>query len=199
MLSKQRLQRLTSVAQRRQSGLALVLEDIHDPHNAAAILRTCDGLGIQDVYFIFDKETPYNPKKVGKVTSSSANKWLTFYTYRSTKECFRALKKKKYEICATILNPKAEDVTHSKLTGEKIALVVGNEHRGISPAAAALADRLLYFPMQGFVESFNVSVSAALFLYEILRQRTASGAGSGMRYALSKKEVTKLLNDFKKR
>lgn len=192
MISEKRLAKFKKVARQRQSGLALVLEDIHDPHNAAAILRTCDGLGIQDVYFIFEKEKAYNPKKVGKVTSSSANKWLTFHIYRSTKECFRELKKQKYEICATTLRPGAEDVTAADLTAKKIALVVGNEHRGISETAAALADRLLYFPMQGFVESFNVSVSAAIFLYEIVRQR-------GGRRSYSKKEAAKLLADFKKR
>lgn len=192
MLSKKRLHRFLTVARQRQSGLALVLQDIHDPHNAAAILRTCDGLGIQDVYVIFEQEQYYNIKKIGKVSSSSANKWLTFHIYRSTKECFRDLKKKKYRICATILNPQAEDASQAKLTEPRLALVIGNEHRGISPAAAKLADRLLYLPMAGFVESFNVSVSAALFLYEIIRQRAG-------KYHYSAKDAQKLLADFKKR
>ena len=200
--SARRLKRFQAVAASRQAGLALVLEDIHDPHNAAAILRTCDGLGIQDVYFIFsagggsasgrEKEKPYNPKKVGKVSSSSANKWLTYHIYRSTKECFRDLKKKKYKIYATVLDPKAKNLLTTGLHMKNLALVVGNEHRGISETAKELADQLLYFPMQGFVESFNVSISAALFLYEIIRQRNSTNR-------LSKKETLKLLVDFKKR
>ena len=196
MLSKARLKKFTQVAKNRQSGLALVLEDIHDPHNAAAILRTCDGLGIQDVYVIFEQETFYNIRKIGKVSSSSANKWLTFHIYRSTKECFRELKKRGYKTALTILDKDAEDLFKAKLTDKKLALVVGNEHQGVSPTAIKLADRKLYLPMQGFVQSFNVSVTAALFMYEIVRQRiTKTGASSH----LSKKEAHKLLADFKKR
>ncbi len=196
--SDKRLARLRTVAQQRQSGLALVLEDIHDPHNAAAMLRTCDGLGIQDVYVIFEQETFYNLKKIGKVSSSSANKWLTFHIYRSAQACFRDLRKAKYEIHATILNNKAEDATKANLTAKKIALVVGNEHRGISATAIESADHLLYLPMQGFVESFNVSVTAALFLYEIIRQRREATKKSGSS-TYSKKETATLLADFIKR
>jgi tRNA (guanosine-2'-O-)-methyltransferase len=198
-LSARRLSKFKQVAEKRQAGLALVLEDIHDPHNAAAILRTCDGLGIQDVYFIFEKQPAYNPKKIGKVTSSSANKWLTFYIYRSTQECFKALKKKGYTIALTILDEQAEDASKVDLTDKKIALVVGNEHAGVSETAIKLADRKLYLPMAGFVQSFNVSVTTALFLYEIVRQRAASSTGSTGQYLLAKKEAAKLLADFKKR
>jgi len=194
-ISRNRLKKFTEVAQNRQAGLALVLEDIHDPHNAAAILRTCDGLGIQDVYVIFEQEAFYNIKKIGKVSSSSANKWLTFHHFRSTKECFKELRKMGYTIALTILDNQAEDASRSDLTEKKLALVVGNEHRGVSPDAIRLADRKLYLPMQGFVQSFNVSVTAALFMYEIVRQRRASPST----YRLSKKEAAKLLADFKKR
>lgn len=191
MLSPRRLQRFKQVIANRQADLILVLEDIHDPHNAAAILRTCDGLGIQEVHFIFDKETPYNPRKVGKVSSSSANKWLTVVTHRSTADCFKKLKKQKYSIYATTLRPGAHDIRSTDFTKGKVALVVGNEHRGISEYASKSANHLVYFPMQGFVESFNVSVCAALSAYEILRQR-------GSR-PMSIAEQKKLLTDFKKR
>lgn len=194
-ITPKRLARLTSVAKNRQAGLVLVLEDIHDPHNAAAMLRTCDGLGIQDVYFIFEQEDFYNPRKIGKVTSSSANKWITFHIYRSAKECFRDLKKSGYEICSTILDSQAEDASRADLTAKKIALVVGNEHRGISETAKKMSSRLLYLPMQGFVESFNVSVTAALFLYEIIRQRRATKKPT----TLSKADTAKLLADFRQR
>lgn len=194
MISKKRLARFKKVIAQRQAGLTLVLEDIHDPHNAAAILRTCDGLGIQEVYFIFDQEKRYNPRRVGKVSSSSANKWLTFKIFPSAKDCFKELKKQKYQICATILDTKAENASHADLTQKKIALVVGNEHRGISEYVKTHADRLLYYPMAGFVESFNVSVSAALFLYEIIRQRRSTKR----KYALSMREAKNLLADFRK-
>jgi tRNA (guanosine-2'-O-)-methyltransferase len=196
MLSTKRLNRFKEVIANRQAGLVLVLEDIHDPHNAAAILRTCDGLGIQDVYFIFAQEKPYNPKKVGKVTSSSANKWLNFHIFNSTKDCLKELKKQKYQVYATILNKDAIDATSCAFNDSRMALVVGNEHRGISPEMIAGADKLIYLPMKGFVESFNVSVSAGLFLYEIIRQRMQADKKE---YHLSAKEQAKLLADFKKR
>lgn len=196
MISHKRLSRFKAVIASRQAGLVLVLEDIHDPHNAAAILRTCDGLGVQEVWFIFDKETPYNPKKVGKVTSSSANKWLTYKIFSSTKDCLKELKKQKYCVYATILNKNAQDATRYTFNDARMALVVGNEHRGISPEMAQGADKLIYLPMKGFVESFNVSVSAGLFLYEIVRQRMQADKKE---YHLSTKEQAKLLADFKKR
>ncbi len=196
MLSEKRLKKLRTVAEHRQSGLVLVLEDIHDPHNAAAMLRTAEGLGIQEVYVIFDKEKRYNPRRVGKVSSSSANKWLTFHIFTSTKECFKELKKKGYKIAVTILDSQAENLYTKDLAAQKMALVMGNEHRGVSPEAATLANYKLYLPMAGFVQSFNVSVTAAIFLYEIVRQRIAQGAN---KFQLSKKEATKLLADFKKR
>ncbi len=216
MLSKARLARIEKVVSSRQAGLAIVLEDIHDPHNAAAILRSCDGLGIQDVYVIFEQEAPYNIKRIGKVSSSSANKWLTFHIYRSAAECFKELKKKNYAIAATILDHEAENLFAAELTDKKLALVVGNEHRGVSPTAIKAADRKLYLPMAGFVQSFNVSVTAALFLYEIARQRMGTMAGGmpahttrrqpagtmrphSTQYRLSQKEAAKLLADFKKR
>ena len=181
------------VASLRQAGFIVVLEDIHDPHNAAAILRTCDAFGVQDVWFIFNKEKAYNPKRVGKSSSSSANKWLTFRTFKSVAECKAALKRLKYESVGTVLRPGAEEFTKAKLTATKIALWVGNEHAGLSPEAIAVCDRLLMLPMRGFVESLNVSVMTAICVYEISRQRF------GKKYKWSTKDVEKLVTDFTQR
>ena len=93
----------------------------------------------------------------------------------------------------TILDAKAEDFTNADLTNDKIALWVGNEHAGLSPAAAAACDRLLYLPMRGFVESLNVSVMTAICVYEISRQR------AGKKYQRSPREVTSLFKDFTSR
>lgn len=194
MPTKNRLQKLKIVASNRQPGFIVVLENIHDPHNAAAILRTCEGFGIQEVYFIFDKQKSYNPAKVGKVSSSSANKWLSFKIFRSIKECLRELKKKGYETVATILDKDAENLYEADLTSKKIALLVGNEHAGLSAEALAKAERKLYIPMKGFVQSFNVSVTAAIFLFEIARQRRARGG-----FKLSAKEAQKILCEYKKK
>ncbi len=193
-MEPKRIKRFREVASKRQAGFVVVLEDIHDPHNAAAILRTCEAFGIQNVHFIFEQEKYYNPRQVGKVSSSSANKWLDFEIFRSSKACLKKLKRQKYEIVATALNPKAENVLKAKLTAKKIALVIGNEHRGVSGEVLKKADRILMLPMRGFVQSLNASVTAALFIYEISRQRAGN-----KKYRLNEAAQKRLVADFKKR
>lgn len=194
MTTKERKEKITRVVKNRQSGLIVVLEDIHDPHNAAAILRSCDAFGVQNVFFVFQTVKPYNPKKVGKVTSSSANKWLDYQIFKSTKECFAELKKQGYKIYATILDKKAKDLYKTKFTKTKIALVIGNEHAGISKQATNLADQKIYIPMQGMVQSLNVSVTAGICLSEIFRQRR-----NKKKFLLSDPEQKKIFKDFSQR
>jgi len=194
MISKARLQKITAVATARQEGV-VVLEDIYDPHNAAAVLRSCEGFGIQKIYFIFDRGEKFNPRKIGKATSSSANKWLEFETFTSAKECYKKLKKQGYKIFATVLDHKAKSIFKTNITGPKTALVFGNEHRGLSQEAINLADAHIYIPMQGFVQSFNLSVTAAVCLYELFRQRQSRP----QKYLLSKKDQVKLINSWKKK
>lgn len=173
MLSEKRATRIKNVALQRRTDIVLVLEDIHDPHNAEAIFRTCDALGIQDVYLIFDTTKEFNPRKIGKNSSSSANKWLDFHVFRSTKACLDYLVLHEYALVATVLrNGIAFD--ECTLPKGKIALMVGNEHSGLSEQAIARSELRLSISMKGFVESLNVSVATALFLYEIVRQRGLS-------------------------
>ena len=191
MISENRLKKIKAVAAARQQGV-VVLEDLHDPHNAAAVLRTCDAFGIQKVCFIFDKQERYNPRRVGKSTSSSANKWLDFEVFTSTKECFKKLKKQGYCIIGTVLNDKAKPLTKTNLTKPKTALVFGNEHSGLSQVAIEMCDAHIYIPMHGFVQSMNLSVTAAICMYELERQRKLLP-----KFALSKKEQGKLIKVWK--
>lgn len=180
MISESRKNRISSVAKNRLEGV-VILEDIHDPHNAAAVLRTCDAFGIQKVCFIFEKQEKFNPKKVGKASSSSANKWLDFEIFNSTKKCLAALKKRGYRVYATVLDGKAEPLGKIKFSDKKIALMFGNEHAGLSQTAIKLSDEHIYIPMKGFVQSLNLSVTAAVCLYEQSRQRQKSGKNFGLR------------------
>lgn len=189
-----RQNKLQHVASQRQAGFIVVLEDIHDPHNAAAILRTCDAFGVQDVWFIFNKEKAYNPRRVGKSSSSSANKWLTFRVFKSVAECKAAVKQMKYESVGTVLRSGAEDFTKAKFRAKQIALWVGNEHAGLSEQAIAACDRLLMLPMQGFVESLNVSVMTAISIYEVSRQRAGR-----KQYVRNAKATASLTRDFSRR
>lgn len=195
MISTKRLEKIKQVVANRQKGLAIILEDVHDPHNAAAILRTCDAFGIQEVHFIFDQEKPYNPKDIGQGASSSANKWLDFYTYKSTRDCLEALKKKGYKIYATVLNQQAKSLYKIKFSEKKVAILVGNEHRGLSPTAIKFADQGVYIPMQGMVQSLNVSVTAAIMIFAAtnLRQKNKNIA----QYSILEKN--KLIKSFSSR
>ena len=170
-MQKKRLDRIATVIKNRRSDIVVVLEDIHDPHNAAAILRTCDCLGIQNVYFVFEKEKPFNPKRVGKASSSSANKWLDFKIFDSVLSCFKTLKQEGYTIIATALTDTSESLATAKFSEGKIALLVGNEHTGLSETAINLSDRVIMIPMKGFVQSLNVSVSTAIVLWDIISKK----------------------------
>lgn len=191
-LSERRRTRIETVASQRQAGFVVVLEDIHDPHNAAAILRTCDAFGIQTVAFIFDREPRYNPRRVGKTSSSSANQWLDFGIYPSTAQCYAALRRNKFQIVATALTEQTTNLYMTDLTSDRIALVVGNEHRGLSDVAIQQADRAITIPMSGFVQSLNVSVMAALAIAEITRQRQ----GRGGQHLYGKNSARDLVNQW---
>lgn len=179
----------------RQRGVMLVLEDIHDPHNVAAILRTCDAFGVEEVALVYEKEKYVNPKRVGKSSSSSANKWLDFTVYRSSAACIAAVKKAGYTIVATALSDQSVPIERVDFTAEPIAIVVGNEHRGVSQAMRQVSDVAVQIPMRGMVQSLNVSVTAAICLFELTRQRTASGKD----FSLPARKQKRLVKDFLER
>ncbi len=195
VMEPRRLQRITDVVRSRQAGVVVVLEDIHDPHNAAAILRTCEAMGIQQVWFIFEKETPYNPKRIGKATSSSANKWLDFTMFSSAQACIEALKKAKYRIVVSALTEGAVSLERYHDPKTPLAVIVGNEHAGVSDVMRKSADTVLKIPMRGFVQSLNVSVATAILLWEITKQRVYDNTPT----PLTDNEQQTLLNDFLER
>lgn len=168
------MERYRAVAEGRQRGV-VVLEDIHDPHNAEAVFRSCDAFGLQRVCLVFDQEEPFDPRRVGKLSSSSANKWLDFEVYSSASECLDVLHGEGYEVAATVAEGGAEELYAAELRAPRIAVMLGNENRGLSPEAVALADRRITIPMAGMVRSLNLSVTAAIVLYEVTRQRRQAG------------------------
>ena len=192
MVTERREQKIRAVVAKRQKGLTVVLEDIHDPHNAEAVLRSCDAFGIQIVHFIFEQEKYFDPRKVGKATSSSANKWLDFKIYFSTEQCLTDLRAEGYELIATVTSPEAESIFDAHFSADRIAILAGNEHRGLSEKALALAHRQVTIPMFGMVQSLNLSVATALFIYEVTRQRLPNLK----QYLLSPDEQEALVQDF---
>ena len=147
MPTERRLARIRSVAALRQSGLAVVLEDIHDPHNAEAVFRSCDAFGVAEAHLIFASEAPFNPRKVGKSTSSSANKWLDFHTHSSSAECLGGLRASGYRIVAAVADPSAEPLHRVDLTGQRLAIPhrqrAQRAFRPGAPAGRLAGDRTL--------------------------------------------------------
>ena len=195
MPTPERMQRYREIAAERQQG-AVVLEDVHDPHNAEAVFRTCEAFGFQRVCLIFDQEEPFDPRAVGKLTSASANKWLDFDVYGSARECLAALHREGYEVAATVTAGEAEALFGAELTEPRLAVMLGNEQRGLSAEAIALADRRLTIPMTGMVRSLNLSVTAAIALYEVTRQRRLAGIAP---YLLPPGEQEALVRRFRER
>lgn len=167
----ERLEKITRVVKDRQHSLTVVLENIHDPHNVSAIFRTCDAVGINETSLVYNYE---KYPKIGKSSSASAYKWVGKNKFESIDECYSKLRENGFKIYASILDKNAVDLYELDLT-EKSAIVIGNEHRGISKEAAELADKTFYIPMHGMIQSLNVSVAAAVSIYEALRQRKIKG------------------------
>lgn len=165
--TENRLKKIINTVRARQHTLQVVLENIHDPHNVSAIFRTCDAVGVPEVSLLYHIE---QFPKINRISSASANKWVQRERYTTVDDCYGALREKGFKIYASTLSPEAVDLYSLDLT-EKVALVLGNEHRGISEEAAQKADKVFLIPMMGMVQSLNVSVAAAVILYEALRQR----------------------------
>jgi tRNA (guanosine-2'-O-)-methyltransferase len=154
------------IIQHRTRYLTVVLEDIYQPQNASAVLRTADCFGVQDVHIIENRnEYIINPE-----VALGASKWLTLHRYsekeNNTLAAIQKLKSQGYRIVATM--PHSEDVTLSDLDmNQKTALFFGTELQGLSDVVQQHADVFVKIPMYGFTESFNISVSAALCLQQL--------------------------------
>ncbi len=171
MPTEKRLDKLKRVAEARQAGFTVVIEDIFDPHNLGAISRSCDAFGIQQINIIFETQPEFDPKEVGKNSSTATNKWLDYRIHHSTTAALRTLKHEGWQLVAAAIDPAAESIFEADLCASKIALLFGNEKTGLSREALKLADRQVMIPMRGIAQSMNVSVSAALCIYEVTRQR----------------------------
>ena len=191
--NQRRLDKIKRVLLWRQPDLTVVLENIHDPHNVSAVLRSCDAVGILQVELLYTLE---KFPRIGKKSSSSANKWLERRKHRSVEECYTRLREEGFTIYATHLGESAASLYELDLT-KKVALVFGNEHRGVSDEAAAKADGNFQIPMFGMIQSLNVSVASAVSLYEVLRQRLVKG--SLLQPKLSNDELADYYNDWIKR
>ena len=171
-MTPERREKLQSVLSKRQDDITIVLENVFDPHNISAVMRTCDAVGVQELY-VLNTKIPRH-KKWGAKSSSSAAKWLTVYQFENAEECFSELKKKYSKILTTHLSSDAVNLYQIDLT-QPVALVFGNEHSGVSGEIRNLADGNFIIPQAGIIRSLNISVACAVTLYEAYRQKALAG------------------------
>jgi tRNA (guanosine-2'-O-)-methyltransferase len=171
--TERRQARIRSVLARRQPDLTVVLENVHDPHNVSAILRSCDGVGVLRAHAVYSIEEP-PLGAFARQTSASAAKWVEVERHQSLAACYERLRADGFSILVTSIGPDSRSLYDWDLR-EPVALVLGNEMRGVSTEAREMADGAIQIPMVGMVESLNVSVACAVCLYEAFRQRTVAG------------------------
>ncbi|MFZ1262292.1 MAG: RNA methyltransferase [Chitinophagaceae bacterium] len=171
-MTPERHNRLSSVLNKRQGDITIVLENVFDPHNISAVMRTCDAVGVQEVYVLNTKIPPH--KKWGAKSSSSAAKWLTIHQFDNAAACFSSLRNRYATILTTHLSSDAAPLHTIDFT-KSIALVFGNEHSGVSDEIRALADGNFIIPQVGIIQSLNISVACAVTLYEAYRQKMNAG------------------------
>lgn len=165
MLLPERLARIDDVLSLRTRTLALLLESVHDPHNASACLRSAEAFGVQDVHVV-EAGTPFRPRR--RVVQGTA-KWLDVTRHAETRPCLARLREAGYRIYTSDL--RATRLLHDLDFSMPCVLAFGNEHEGASPALVEGADETFLIPMRGFCESFNVSVAVALSLHYAVSAR----------------------------
>lgn len=188
-MTPERNKRLTDVLAKRQPDLTVVLENVFDPHNISAVMRTCDAVGIQDIYILNHKIPPH--RKWGAKSSSSAAKWLTIHQFTDAAACFEELRKHYKKIYTTHLSSDAVGL-HALNLAEPVALVFGNEHSGVSEEIIAMADGNFIIPQVGIIKSLNISVACAVTLYEAFRQK--NNAGHYDKVKLKNEKLSTLMN-----
>jgi len=169
-MTLQRRQRISDVLSKRQPDLTVLAEEVHKPHNLSAVIRSCDAVGIGTVHAV----RPTGGVATFSATSASADKWVELVVHDGIASAVAALKARGMRVYAAHLSQQAVDYRAVDYT-QPCALLLGNEKAGVSSEAAALADEHVIIPMLGMVQSLNVSVAAAVILFEAQRQRLAAG------------------------
>ena len=171
-MTPERENKLKKVIATKQSNLTIIMENIDDPHNISACLRSCDAVGVKEVYILDSNE--YTAERLGKKSSASATKWLDIHKFTDIDECFAAVRAKYDKIYSTHLSTESKSL-HELDLAASVALVFGNEKDGVTQDALDRSDGNFIIPQYGLIQSLNVSVACAVSLYEALRQRTNAG------------------------
>ena len=171
-MTPERAAKLKAVLARRQPDVTVVLENMFDPHNIAAVMRTCDAVGVQEVYAITDR-IPHR-SNWGYRSSRSANKWVDLHSFHDRAECLQAVRARYGKVLGACLGSSVPSLFATDLT-VSAALVFGNEKYGISDWMRERCDAWFEIPQCGMIHSLNVSVACGVSLYEMYRQRIGAG------------------------
>jgi len=173
MNSEKRQEKIDKTLFFKQPTLGLFLENIHDSHNLSAIVRTCDGVGLLELYYTHHDNAHF---RTHKTITQGAHRWVNRFKIDEEQKCqfLKQKQKEGFQVVATHLDENAisfRDVDYTLPT----IMIVGNEKEGVSPELRMIADKTITIPMKGMVQSLNVSVATALVLYEAQRQRESKG------------------------
>ncbi len=171
-MTPERYGKLMNVLAKRQDNLTVVMENIEDPRNVTAVMRTCDAVGIQDIYIINSKPPRHREWKFKSGTSAA--KWLTLHHFNNVEECVAAVRKNFNKIYTTRLTAESVSIYDVDLT-DKVALVFGNEQTGVSEEICNASDGNFLIPQMGIIQSLNISVACAVSVYEAFRQKNIAG------------------------
>jgi tRNA (guanosine-2'-O-)-methyltransferase len=194
-ITEKRLARLREVVERRQLNFTVILENVHDPHNISAVMRSCEAVGMAEIYVLHtEPQLQERYLELGHKSSAGTRKWLDVRYFTDLEACFTAVRKRYDHIFATHLGEAAVSLYELDLT-QSVALLFGNEHEGVTEAALAYTDGNFIIPQMGMVQSLNISVACAVSVYEGLRQRQASGF-YGSHNPATAAERAQLLTDY---
>jgi tRNA (guanosine-2'-O-)-methyltransferase len=194
-MQEKRLQKFKRVARYSQKTITVILENIYDTHNVGAVMRTCDSIGIRQIYLVNTENSGINELvTLGKRSSMGTRKWIDVSYFRHWDDCIKKVREMHQYIIGTYLGENTQSMYSCDFT-QNVAIMLGNEKDGLSTEAISHCDQLLYIPQAGMAESLNVSVAAAAILYEAYRQRMLKGYYSD-KPELSNAESEALLQTF---
>ena len=184
-MTPQRLERINTMLDKRQPDLTVCMEGVHKTHNLAAVVRTCDAVGVSDVHAVWKSEET----QVRGGSAAGSQNWIDVHNHFKTIDAITALKAQGMQVLVTNLSDTAvdfRDIDYTKPT----AIILGQEKFGASEAALALADQDIVIPMVGMVQSLNVSVACSVVLYEAQRQRQLAGMYDLPRLSAARRQRT---------
>ena len=188
-MTPERFEKIKTILNKRQPDLTVVLDNVHKPHNIAAILRSCDAVGISSIH----AKSKNSQIGLNLKAASGSNHWVNVNVHNNLSELYQSIEKDDYTICVANNSMNAIDFRDVDFT-RPTAIILGAELDGVSKDSISFANQEIKIPMNGMVESLNVSVANAVILYEIQRQRKKAGLYESKR--LKKNDYDKLLFEF---